>query len=452
MLSAYEAAVMSFLTYEYVSSKKRNETSKKRSFDEREYNEYKYKKLFFSKDPMKFLFHNPMATGGSNGGFLNCILDYLSGRGWQLYLEPDELDELLGDYLGLAFINRKTCEIVIAHRGTVVGMSSDSISNYKDDIEILKGSKGSLPKILEFAIRFIVRVVRKRENDNREHYTMFQTGHSLGGFLAEFGAAYLANPSRSFPIIQEQEKDRRYSAFVRLRNSRIDDANAITFDSLGAGNVLKRTDINIPMGSAKTINYLPSPSIVNTANPHDGERRLLCSVTSQPISVSGSDHSSYVFLDQNILTNFEEVKKSIESHRLKDMMSAFNSNTGEPHVYKIITEWPKAINVFEESETMPERKRSRTVDDPFQDLLHVLGAGVVHAATNVVSFTHKREGKISYRDGLSVVATNTISEDSRSSFGLTSFNSLRQSVQGIESAVTNVESSSTKRQKTLNKR
>lgn len=425
MPSGYELAIMSYLAYDYVSAKQKNDEAKEKSAIDAaqgKRNHYNLKKDLISKDSIKFLFFHPRLGPDY---FLNKIVEHLSGRYWQIYLEPDEVDSPINDgYLGLAFINSRTQEIVIAHRGTVVGIGADSIANYKDDIEILKGSQGLIPEILDDAIEFIVKVIRKRDQDRFDNYQLFQTGHSLGGFLAEFGAAYVAEPSKRFPVLHPEETALDQKAweekYTRLHNSRSIDANAVTFDSLGAGNILKRPDIGIRLGRAKTVNYLPGPSIVNTANPHDGERRLLCKADDSAC-VDGIDHTCHVFLDSTARINFKEVQRSLEIHRLKDMMGGFDPETGEPYSYKTIKDWPTAINIFEQSANMPTNTSLENLDDVF----HATVARFVHSVTEVISFSHKRSGSVTYFDtGERGLTSNTHDELPRLS--LVSFNNFRQ--------------------------
>lgn len=326
MPSSYECALMSYLTYEIEES---NKELKKRFILER-------RQLFYGNDKndVRFLFSD-LISSSNNHSAKHIFAKFLADKRWKI-LDSYNTDEFMGfpcaGYQGLAFINHTTREIVIAHRGTIFQHKS----NIKDDIEILKGAQGNIPKVLLLeAASFITTIVRKRDAD-LPNYRIFQTGHSLGGFLAEFGAAYVANPRPIGADVHSNQSSRC------LHVSRVADANAITFDSLGSVNILNR--LSIPIGIARTTNYLPYPNMFNTANPHDGERRLL--FTNGNNQITPIEGQLNVVISHPQIVNFEEALRTVDSHSLLSIIEKINPSTGIPYRDEAIREWPSAVNNF----------------------------------------------------------------------------------------------------------
>lgn len=210
MPTSYEAVLMSYLVYKYQEKKKILLNENVRD------NYLFYHPQANSSTDIKFLFSPcPIFTCSSQTYY---AANFLSTKGWEIY---DNYDMNILGYQGVAFINYNSKEIVIAHRGTTIGIDEGSEANYKDDIEILKVKDGKMPEILSSAIFLIAKVIQKRDKE-RINYKIWQTGHSLGGLLAEFGAAYIANPPKEENVLKEKG-----SSYFKLHKPQISDANAM---------------------------------------------------------------------------------------------------------------------------------------------------------------------------------------------------------------------------------
>lgn len=396
MPTPYEAGLMSQLSYEF-----------KKNYQDDYVDTMQF--MAGEKGDLKKVFIKPYIPEGSR---LDLIVDYLKKRGWK-YLNAKKSDSWMG-YQALVFINATRKEIVIAHRGTVLSEAEGSESNVKDDIEILKGENGEIPLLLSSALIFVSQTVRMQEEDYPD-YIIHQTGHSLGGFFAECGAAYLENPSKNYP---EPYEDKEVDDKLRLKSRRPHQANAITFDSLGSKNILQKIGINA-QGSG-IINYLPEPNIANTANLHLGKRILL--LTSGNIDV--------LSVDQNKTQTWSGTKplevdkiflQTIVSHPLANIITAFDSKNGQPINGKEIAQWPTATNNFVMSEfqhhAVPE------TESVLGALLIILAGGYVHyKSTGIAQWTHTRTGKIALAPAPTVMsAASTSSASSVQTLGTQSW-------------------------------
>ena len=150
-------------------------------------------------------------------------------------------------YFGVAFVNRATREIVIAHRGTNQLFGHD----FDDDFGLLDGlANNNVPQQYGSAgirdvdnigaRKFIDDVHQKIAlNSSIQDFTVSYTGHSLGAVLAELSAAQ-------------------------------DRLTAVTFDSPGSLSIMQMHpeygfNPNVPI-----VSYLAHPNIVNTINSHAG--------------------------------------------------------------------------------------------------------------------------------------------------------------------------------------
>ena len=301
---------------------------------------------------------------------LDRYLGFLDRNGWR-YLDH-KIDEG-SNYQCLVFKNSRKREIVMAHRGTIMNGI-----NMKDDIEILKGIDCEKPLIIDPACKYAKDIKEMRDKDFK-NYKLYQTGHSLGGFLAEVCAMSLPQ----------------------------DDVNAYTFDSVGSKNVLgkfgKSLGIDTTKIDPKNIkNYFPEPNLVNTVNLSFGSRYLICDFD----CLSKIENRNYdqqfewsaekqpmMFVD---LSSEENLAKSVlgqllSSHPLlKIIRNGFNED-GTIRVEKYIENWPTAKATFglggeiKYKETTPEETTTTAIDTS-QELL------------DFSTFSYESQGKVKLRD------------------------------------------------------
>ena len=116
----------------------------------------------------------------------------LSDRGWYFLDCCMDDDVNSAGYQGISFVNDRTKQIIIAHRGTVFSVSKRKFTvsqcNIITDIEILKGENGDVTLVVQNTINramsFVLRTIKMRNNNpHMSDYTVVQVGHSLGGFL-----------------------------------------------------------------------------------------------------------------------------------------------------------------------------------------------------------------------------------------------------------------------------
>lgn len=320
------------------------------------------------------------------------IVKYLMEKGW--FYSSYRTNNQSG-YQGVVFINHVKKEIVLAHRGTVAPLDIPFKANAKCDVQILSGKRveftEDLACLLNTLTLFITQLVRNRA-DNVLSYTISQTGHSLGGFLAEYGSAYISNP-KSFLNKNEKICPDIDDNFDYLTKSRPHHGLAITFDSIGSVNVLNK--LKIPLTQTNSEHYFLEPNIANTANGHhNGARYILLARESNCFDYNAHNHNTA--LSATVTHNIDELSLTSTSHSLDEMMNYFNLDAGNAHNRQVILSWPTATNTFTIG---PKPERSANVSFFSHDTTRFLVASAVHQITDgVISFTHKRTGDLDFEN------------------------------------------------------
>ncbi|MDF2867823.1 MAG: hypothetical protein K0S11_1293 [Gammaproteobacteria bacterium] len=144
------------------------------------------------------------------------------------------------DYVGAIYINNRTRQVVLVHRGTY------SLGSLLEDFKGVYLKKISPQKIAVF--KAIDKAIDLAKGWNC-HLSF--TGHSLGAFLAEL-SVYYCHRSKNYP-----------------------DVNAVTFESPGSRESLEELQPNLAQGKIDLeqldiINYLSYPNLVNTCGHHVG--------------------------------------------------------------------------------------------------------------------------------------------------------------------------------------
>jgi hypothetical protein len=168
-------------------------------------------------------------------------------------------------YFATAFINEKTKQIIIAHRGTVIieNATKESVASIMQDLSILT----EYPPSCHFlAVQFSEQIQLEHKD-----YVIAHTGHSLGAVIAEICAYHFSAP-------------------------------AVTFESPGSHLILNRyremyaSQKTLPevndWADEKLITIVNHPNFVNTINKHAGKM----------IRIFSKDYS--LADEQNLVTTF----------------------------------------------------------------------------------------------------------------------------------------------------
>ncbi|HWQ38263.1 MAG TPA: hypothetical protein VNM24_06550, partial [Burkholderiales bacterium] len=114
---------------------------------------------------------------------------------WTVFRTSIQLGIGLGTgYFGAAYLNRASREIVFAHRGM-------QLSEGDDVRAVLESNVGRAPRQYADAVGFYDQVVQIAGRENLGTFARFQTGHSLGGGLANLMGATTAERTVGFNAI-----------------------------------------------------------------------------------------------------------------------------------------------------------------------------------------------------------------------------------------------------------
>lgn len=236
---------------------------------------------------------------------------------WEIFSTSQNLKNSSG-YQGIAYINKTTQDVVIAHRGTY------NLANVKTDINffLTKHFDG----YADAAAVFSKQVEKQIKKNQVEHYRLSHTGHSLGGMIAEV-MAY----------------DQKLSA--------------VTFESPGAREILER---NIktssepykkldPVQEQKIVTYLSDPNLINTAHQHIGRQYRLFQ-TYKP-------NESYSEWLLGLLPMISDVQKTGRRHAITQIVNTFGEadKKGAPINYGVVEDWPRGPQDYKSYEQWTEQ-------------------------------------------------------------------------------------------------
>ncbi len=292
-------------------------------------------------------------------------------NGWELDITAAEINCSEHDYFAVAFFNRTTRYLVIAHRGSDFSLKGVWAADYQL-------VKEQLPKQFEMAQKFLAKVKARYPG-----YIITHTGHSLGAGLAELSAYH-------------------------------DDSVAITADSPGIKPILMllrrdQSTEELELG-AHIITYVSLPNIVNTLNEHIGEVRAIFparpSVSSAKAMAIGevlADTFGHLlhFFDQD-REELNLIKAGLR-HSLPGILAAMDEHTGYPKAYRLVKNWPHGegrllayenfcMRIFHNKEPMQDPEASLAEGSAEQRELRAIGYHTVssnHQKMGLARFTQR---------------------------------------------------------------
>jgi len=233
---------------------------------------------------------------------LNLVLDLADKKDWKQlapYLAVKAFGK--GGYFGRAYINTKSNQIIIAHRGTDIDLNllkgksiefskdmsfMDLIRDIDDNYDVFKGK---IPYQQLAAAKYFTKIVKLdyEEKYGKKNPAIIHTGHSLGAILAELSAV--------------EEK-----------------GLAVTFESPGSSPMIEKVleTSNVDKNSFKIITYNNVPNAVNLTHPPAGKVYYLMDFDKSALSEDP-------FSD-------EAIQAAIENHGIEEILLQFDPKTGKP--------------------------------------------------------------------------------------------------------------------------
>ncbi len=232
----------------------------------------------------------------------NKVLDLAEQKDWKQlapYLAIKSFGK--GGYFGRAYINTRSNQIIIAHRGTDIdfnrlkgndlnfstGISfKDLIRDIDDNYDIFKGE---IPYQQLAAAKYFTELVKLdyEKKYGKKNPQVIHTGHSLGAVLAELSA---------------------------IENK----GNAVTFESPGSNPMVEKIlELNkVDKSSFKIITYNMVPNSVNLTNAPAGKVYYLKD------------------FDQSLKTDDPysdgAIQAALENHGIEEILLQFDPKTGKP--------------------------------------------------------------------------------------------------------------------------
>ena len=211
-------------------------------------------------------------------------------------------------YFGVAYVNEQQKHVIIAHRGTEVGMPvvGKGLRDLMVDLDTATRHMNVQEPAawIDFAKNIIM--------DKGPNYTYSFAGHSLGGWLAQVC------------LLKYQDE------FVKQKGSKYIDGFAVTLDEPGAKEVLEAlqpvvaTTHKIDVEKLDITNYVAHPNIVNTLLTHVG--------------------SVYaIFRDLNLTTWQKHVTFTLKTHGSEELLQEFDTATEKKKKCIQVLDWPKVV-------------------------------------------------------------------------------------------------------------
>ncbi len=252
-------------------------------------------------------------------------------QGWEIYKVYNYTDR--NSYYSAIYINRKTRQLVLAHRGSEFNKPHEllkKVSDYTEDFRgIFAGAIISQQADTYHATKEALNYAKEKG------YSFSVTGHSLGAWLAE------------------------QSVFFCHLEFNYREVKAVTFDSPGSLATWKKFQPNVLNAESEykakgldITTYLSAPNIVNCCNRHIGRVYRLFPELKQPELLQKVIKKAELLpfkIGNKIRQGVNGVYSNI-GHMLESViLPEFNPETGIPDNYAEVLDWPK-IRYIQEAE------------------------------------------------------------------------------------------------------
>ncbi|PWU06476.1 MAG: hypothetical protein C5B43_01645 [Verrucomicrobia bacterium] len=230
-------------------------------------------------------------------------------------------------YYAIIYKNDKTHQVVLAVRGTELGV--------KNVIEDLFKTKSDLKTNLDEVLGGQIVMGQQARNHEatqkaieiakKAGYRLSFTGHSLGAWLAELSLFYC------------------YAWFDFRRTK------AVTFDSPGTVPMMQKLQSNniargthVKLEDLEIVSYLASPNPVNCCNAHVGKiyRIEVDMPWTKWFSSKVDNMSSPIKVPIDAVVKNVQGGFAIEGHRISTILATFDPATGKPKECKRMLDWP----------------------------------------------------------------------------------------------------------------
>ncbi len=265
---------------------------------------------------------------------------------WEI-LDSSNVYHELGsiDFKAYAFYDNLAKELVIAYRGTIF-----NLQNIYTDVMI--GLFNSREKIFSQAEDFLKKVQNQLEVKGEKNVKLILTGHSLGGWLAEYTTWEILRKKKQGP-------NRSFDLFPYVE--------AVTFDCPGTGNLINQTERNIPWHKAERYHlpitsYVSTPNLFNTLGFHPGTVIELPHIRLKPkhafyldyfwsiyyigyYIMSGFKYNSVeIYIDKQLYFLSKQLLQLSDTHSLKLFIEEFDPKTGKlKNIPREVQKWPLGI-------------------------------------------------------------------------------------------------------------
>ena len=272
-------------------------------------------------------------------------LEKLEENKWQ-YVDASERDTSFDNAPGLravVFKNSSRKEIVIAFRGT-------QLTNVHNAMTDIYAAMGISDIHFTAAKVFAEKMWNKHTNSEAEKYKLILTGHSLGGWIAEY-TLYCLSQSKSCRYIE-----------------------AVTFDSPGSEKLIANAHKNIITPLTLELlplrQYLSEPNFVNTLCRHLPTTRIRLDIHYTDENLKGI-MTNYEWLNFFWLTKLGgnissklvlAAQQTLSTHKLDGFIDKLNP-MNDAYAHDIIS-WPQGALAYDAHREMQHMARKKGVKSP----------------------------------------------------------------------------------------
>ncbi|MBA8667555.1 tetratricopeptide repeat protein [Holosporaceae bacterium 'Namur'] len=262
------------------------------------------------------------------------VVESITVKGETIKIKDWEVKQTFVDdesgYYAALYINNKTHQLVLAHKGTVLELGLADMVTRNPDVKT--GYKGVLGgRIMDQQIHAYNATEQSVRLAKELGYNLSSTGHSLGGWFTEQSVFFAASKFEYYGML------------------------GINFDGPGAADVMERFSSNIKGSFTgfdyNTLNikaYLSAPNFVNMAGIHIGKvYRLFPEIEKDWYLEQAGWISNKLKTVMKVTTGFEinalaqGLTATLTTHKLEGMIKTFDPETELPNRMEWVNDWPK---------------------------------------------------------------------------------------------------------------